>query len=245
MGHSLRQLAKYSTKVFKEDNGVIDEEKLFKMIVVRILLALAILFTAAGEIKACDNIAPDTSCEVWKKLGYCTAGEFVPYMKGNCKKACGYCEYDCNMDLVNKINEYRQQNGLSWLPTDETLCKVAYYHARDTVKNRPDTGNCNMHSWSWKRMDGIKWKGCCYTRDHKNGKCMWKKPREFNSRFVGDGFEISYKTSGSANAEKALDSWKKSSGHNNVIMNRGIWTKNWSRIGAAYYGGAAHAWFAN
>ena len=36
------------------------------------------------------------------------------------------------MDLVKVINDHRVQNGLSRIPMDETLCKVAYYHARDT-----------------------------------------------------------------------------------------------------------------
>ena len=71
---------------------------------------------------------------------------------------------------------------------------------------------------------------------------MWRKPREFNPGFVGQGFEIS--AAGYLNADGFLNVWKGSSGHNDVILNSGIWAENWTRIGAAYNKGAAHAWFA-
>jgi hypothetical protein len=75
---------------------------------------------------------------------------------------------------------------------------------------------------------------------------MWSKPKEFNPNWAsGDGFEISC-VGGTQTAQGALDCWKGSSFHMDVILNRGIWApfRNWGKIGAAYYRGAAHAWFA-
>jgi uncharacterized protein YkwD len=72
---------------------------------------------------------------------------------------------------------------------------------------------------------------------------MWVKPRELTS-YLGNGFEIAFITSGEASAINALNSWKKSSGHNAVIINQGIWkNSNWNAIGIGLFKGFAVVWF--
>ena len=47
-------------------------------------------------------------------------------------------------------------------------------------------------------------------------------------------------------ANYALESWKKSSGHNAVIVNQGIWDDNkWNAIGIGLFKGFAVVWFGN
>ena len=72
---------------------------------------------------------------------------------------------------------------------------------------------------------------------------MWDKPSELTS-YKGNGYEISYWTSGTATAEGALSVWKSSSDHNAVIINQGIWdNNNWQAIGIGIYKGFAVVWF--
>lgn len=77
---------------------------------------------------------------------------------------------------------------------------------------------------------------------------MWDKPRELTG-YQGDGYEISFYStheynSPSACAKDILNGWKKSSGHNDVIMNKSIWKNvNWQAIGIGIYGEYANVWF--
>jgi uncharacterized protein YkwD len=77
---------------------------------------------------------------------------------------------------------------------------------------------------------------------------MWDKPRELTG-YQGDGFEISfwstypYATPREA-AEDILNGWKKSPGHNNLIINNSNWKKvEWKAIGIGIYGEYANVWF--
>ena len=92
-----------------------------------------------------------------------------------------------------------------------------------------------MHSWSKKG----KWEVCCYTDDHAKAQCMWNKPREL-TRYKGNGYEIA---AGMGNAQDALDGWKHSVHHNNVIINKDIWKTKWEAIGIGIYGNYAVVWF--
>ena len=72
---------------------------------------------------------------------------------------------------------------------------------------------------------------------------MWDKPRELTS-YTGDGYEIAYWSSGGATAKDGLDGWKKSKGHNAVLVNKGIWRQvEWQAIGIAIQGNYAVVWF--
>lgn len=148
--------------------------------------------------------------------------------------------------LFDDINAYRKKNGLSPVILSASLTKVAQTHAYDLSYNRPFSKKCNMHSWS----DKGKWTSCCYTDDHKQSQCMWDKPKEL-TKYSGYGFEISHGfaqfptfSGDTVTAATALEGWKNSSGHNNVILNKDIWNKmKWNAIGIGINRDFACVWF--
>jgi uncharacterized protein YkwD len=154
------------------------------------------------------------------------------------------CLTPTELELYRQINEYRAQKNLPKVELSASLCYVARTHAIDQSENYKDGKRCNMHSWSAKG----NWSSCCYTPDHKKAKCMWDKPRELTS-YRGDGYEISFYstyeyTSPSDYAKDILNGWKKSSGHNDVLINKSIWKNvSWQAIGIGIYGEYANVWF--
>jgi uncharacterized protein YkwD len=143
--------------------------------------------------------------------------------------------------LYALIMEYRKSRKLKPIPFSSKLTQVAQAHARDLMANfdYDNRNNCNPHSWSNKG----KWSACCYTADHKEAKCMWDKPREI-AGYTGDGFEIAYFHSAEATAADGLDGWKKSPGHNPLLVNSGSWSKvEWKAIGIGIYRHYAVVWF--
>ena len=141
--------------------------------------------------------------------------------------------------LVDAINNYRRSKGLPAIRPGVSLTRVAQVHAADLTQNQPARGACNMHSWSSKGS----WTPCCYTSDHRQAACMWKKPAEL-STYKSNGFEISAGSSGGRiDAATALRVWQGSSGHNAVIINAGMWPQPWGTFGVGIYGGYAVAWF--
>lgn len=143
------------------------------------------------------------------------------------------------LKLYTLIMAYRAEHGLKPIPLSRSLTIVAQTHVRDLEINSPDSGKCNMHSWS----ERGKWDACCYTPDHAQAKCMWDKPRQLTS-YTGDGFEIADRGDGPINAEMSLASWKGSHAHNDVILNRGLWEKmDWNAIGIGLWGKYAVVWF--
>ncbi|MEL6535075.1 MAG: CAP domain-containing protein [Bacteroidota bacterium] len=142
-------------------------------------------------------------------------------------------------NLYQIIMDERAKQGLPAIPLSKSLTTVAQIHVRDLENHQPDQGGCNLHSWS----DQGDWTPCCYTPDHAQAKCMWEKPQELTS-YSGNGFEISYWSSAGASAAEALEGWQRSSGHYNVIMNRGTWKKyTWQAIGIGLYGQYGVVWF--
>lgn len=150
------------------------------------------------------------------------------------------CLSEAEQQLVKEMNAYRKSLGLPEIPVSAKLCKVAQVHMNDLVLYSPHSGVCNLHSWS---ANG-PWTACCYTSDHARASCMWQKPREI-ANYNGDGFEISY--SGSAGdyiASNALEAWKNSEGHHNVMINRNEWkAMDWKAVGVGIRNGYACIWF--
>lgn len=143
------------------------------------------------------------------------------------------------MALYQKIMEYRKTLKLPVIPISASLTFVAQSHVWDLNTNKPDKGNCNLHSWSNKG----KWKACCYTSDHKQAQCMWNKPSELSS-YPGYGYEISTWSSGQVTAASAIESWKSSPGHNGVMANIGMWkSMQWKSIGIGLIDHYAVVWF--
>ena len=154
----------------------------------------------------------------------------------------GECLSDDEANLGQLINDYRETLGLLPIPVTVSLSAVAQWHAWDLDANTPYGGECNLHSWS----DGALWTPVCYTSDHANASGMWDKPREItSSTYTGNGFEIAYWTSGTASPEGALSGWQNSSGHNDVMINAGIWQSYnpWPAMGVGIRAGYAVVWF--
>ncbi len=143
--------------------------------------------------------------------------------------------------LYDLIMEYRKSRKLKPIPYSAKLTQVAQAHVRDLAAHfdYENRGECNPHSWS----DKGKWSSCCYTSDHKQAACMWDKPREI-AGYPTDGFEIAYFSSDGASALEGLDGWKKSPGHNPLLINSGTWEKlKWGGIGVGIYEQYAVVWF--
>ena len=102
--------------------------------------------------------------------------------------------------LYDLIMEYRNENGLPDIPFSKSLTYVAQTHVKDLYNNRPNNGNCNLHSWS----SNGNWTPCCYTPDHAQAKCMWSKPSEMTS-YKGYGYEIASENSELLKAKRAKE----------------------------------------
>ena len=120
------------------------------------------------------------------------------------------------------------------------LDAVAAAHVRD-LELHPPTGSCSLHSWS---ADGA-WTPCCYRGDRDSARCMWRKPQELSGgAYLADGFEIAAWTSGTMTPDEAIDIWRDSRPHLDVLLNQGRWaTRPWAAMGAAIQGHHAVAWF--
>ena len=129
---------------------------------------------------------------------------------------------------------------LNPIPFSAKLTKVAQVHVRDLMENHSvDNSLCNPHSWS----DKGNWSACCYTPDHKQARCMWAKPKEI-ADYKTFGYEIAYFSSDDADAEEGLQGWKKSAGHNPLLINSGIWSKvKWKAMGVGLYKNYGVVWF--
>ena len=143
------------------------------------------------------------------------------------------------LELYNLIMAYRQANGLGSIPLSKALTTTAGRHALDTVYNM---GTYSGHSWSDAPFDSAN------SSTHRN---MWDAPERIGTGFLADSFEISTGFTGSAvetatmTPSLALQGWQSSPGHNDVILNKDIWTPfTWKAIGVAIHKGVAHVWFA-
>jgi uncharacterized protein YkwD len=142
------------------------------------------------------------------------------------------------LKLYNLINNYRASNGLKAIPLSTCLTEVAHLHVRDLEDNHPDQEGCNLHSWSQKG----KWQSCCYTPDHAQKQCMWNKPKELTS-YPGNGFEIAAQYSEPIDAKQALILWKGSQYHNEVLLNKGVYKREWKAMGIGIYKNYSVVWF--
>jgi uncharacterized protein YkwD len=154
------------------------------------------------------------------------------------------CLTDNEYRLYQLIMEYRKDKGLPAIPLSYSLSYVAGAHAWDLSTNQPDHGKCNMHSWS----ENGPWTGCCYTEDHKEADCLWSKPSELTD-YDDFGYEVAYYSSKTVEQhadlpKAALEGWKKSPGHNHMIINKYGWKRmKWNAVGIGIFGNYAVVWF--
>lgn len=150
-------------------------------------------------------------------------------------------------ELAKKINDYRKSKGLKPLKVSKSLTFVARTHNNDQNKYYSESWKdkrgiaANLHSWS----NHGKWKPVMYTPDHKYEEGMWNKPKELTN-FKVDGYEISAMSDFTTDdaAERAVNIWKNSSGHNKVIVGEDDWNTI-SVMGVSINGGYADIWFAD
>jgi len=141
-------------------------------------------------------------------------------------------------EIAELINGYRREKKLPPVFFSQKLTEVAELHVLDLMAN-PPKGECNLHSWS----ESGKWSSCCYTNDHKKASCMWLKPQEING-YSGHGYEIAHWHSQTITPKEAVEGWKKSPGHNQVMVNSGIWKdQKWEAMGVGVSGNYAVVWF--
>lgn len=146
-------------------------------------------------------------------------------------------------ELAMLINEYRKSLQLKPFSISKSLTEVARIHVKDSNSNHPKNGTDirgikgNLHSWS----DKGSWEPVVYTNDHEYSHLMWSKPSELTD-YKGDGFEISVYYSGKITPAMALDMWKSSIGHNNVIIGEGYWSRL-NIMGIGIDGNYSHVWF--
>lgn len=143
--------------------------------------------------------------------------------------------------LVSVINQYRREQGLNEIPYSPWLTFVARSHVYDMEVNNPYNGSCSQHSWSNK---GI-WSSCCYDLSSPDGECMWNKPRELSKgAYKSNGFEVGIGPGEGITNQIALEGWKNSKHHLDVILNRGDWARfKWKAIGAGISNNYAFVWF--
>lgn len=145
------------------------------------------------------------------------------------------------------VNQFRARHGLPPVAFSPALTQVADAHARDLEENRPDLAvdpygqPCNMHSWS--AASGAT--PVCYTPDHAQAERMWEKPREITrGRYTGSGFEIAARSSIGIDAATAIDLWRTSPAHLDVILEQGPWRgARWQAMGVGLDGQFAVVWF--
>jgi uncharacterized protein YkwD len=154
------------------------------------------------------------------------------------QEACLSAEEKALFDL---LMDYRKSKGLPPISYSIKLTRVAQAHVRDLAAHfdYDNKDDCNPHSWS---ANGV-WSSCCYTDDHRKASCMWNKPREI-AGYESEGYEIAFFSSDGAAAQESLEGWKRSAGHNPVIVNSGTWQKaRWLAIGIGIYENYAVVWF--
>lgn len=160
-------------------------------------------------------------------------------------------------ELIKLVNDYRQQHGKKRLKVSKSLMKVARTHINDLNMNfdwhnppfdaRGIEGN--MHSWSNKG----NWTPVVYTRDHKHADGMWSKPKEI-AGYNQSGFEVAVGGVSTITPQYALERWKQSKGHNDVILSQNKWADptpeeiengftGLSNMGVAINGKYACIWF--
>ena len=143
--------------------------------------------------------------------------------------------------LYNLINEYRAQNGLPAIPASKALTTVANRHVQDVAENldyvnSPQRDSINPHSWSDATYD---------PNNQSTWPNMWQAPQRLNTGYPGNGYEnFAWTAASSISAEEALEIWKNSPAHNQVILNQGIWQdRQWNALGVGIYKGYAALWF--
>ena len=135
-------------------------------------------------------------------------------------------------ELFKIINDYRIANKLPPIELSESLSVVANRHLIDL--------NINVkfftHGWSNCPFD---------LKDEKTWDCVFNAPQRLKTDYQGNGYEnLFHNLNGSVTPQLALEAWKKSRPHNNLILNLEIWNDTvFDAFGIAINGNYAAMWF--
>ncbi len=141
-----------------------------------------------------------------------------------------FCISKDEKQLIQLINSYRRKKGLKSVPVSRAMSLVADKHVRELNDEIKDL----THSW----VD------CQYKSSNpKTYECMWNKPKEI-AGYPDRGYECAFGQWGASfSPEDVLKGWQDSKGHNQIIVNKGIWKdSDWKAIGVAIYGNYAVLW---
>lgn len=164
------------------------------------------------------------------------------------RTAPGTCLTDPEVELARRINDYRQSKDRPAIPVTKSLSLVARWHAIDLSENQqwmqgtdPRGLPCGLQSWSAKGP----WKALCYTSDHHYAEAMWRKPQELTANaYLGNGFEIVYKTSGPLVVPRVVEYWTDRPEERDMILSSGVWQGlAWPVMGVGVVGNYAVLWF--
>jgi uncharacterized protein YkwD len=134
--------------------------------------------------------------------------------------------------LFQLVEKYRTSKGLPPIRISSSLSVIANRHLLDLEQNL----KAFTHSWS----------NCPYDiKDEKTWGCITDAPKRFNSPYKGQAYETLYRTTtGKVSPQLALDAWQKSTLHNSIILNLGIFKDfPWDEVGIAVDGQYAALWF--
>lgn len=151
----------------------------------------------------------------------------------------GICINEQEQDLLEQINKYRAENALDPIPLSASLCYVAQTHVKDLYLNKPQRGNCSLHSWSGKG----RWSECCYRNSMEDGNCMFEKPAELTG-YKSQAYEVIYYENKAVRVETVVDFWKSSYKSQSILLNQATWENyNWKAIGVGIFENYVSVWF--
>lgn len=160
--------------------------------------------------------------------------------QGPCNSKSLFTELRCAGDAVSAdekalfdlVSRYRAANGLPPAKLSEQLSVLANRRMLDLKLNL----KVLTHSWS----------NCPYDiRDEKTWPCVMDAPRRLNTTYSGTGYETLFRTTAnSVQPSAALETWRKSTLHNSIILNLPPFKEYpWDEIGVAIDGQFASLWF--
>jgi len=149
-----------------------------------------------------------------------------------------FCLTNDEYRLAELINAHRLINGLKEIPVSASLSFVARTHVIDLYTNHPDTGICNLNSWS----DKGDWTACCHNNYVPKEACIRDKPKEL-TKYTGEGYELTYAEVLNAHPDTIFHFWNKIDQANEFLLNEGSWEeKNWRAMGVGIYKSYAVVW---
>lgn len=151
--------------------------------------------------------------------------------------------------LAELLNQYRVANGKRAHPLSPVMMNTAGTHVADLAAHPEiDSGACVPHSWS--NEGGLLWTGCCYTVNHAQADCMWRKPREISAGlglvpYTGNGYEIALRGFAGNTPEEVMQAFKDSAPHRAVMLSTNGWEflDTNPAMGAAMLGKYSVIWF--